>query len=295
MKNLQKGFVVPLLLAIIAVLVIGGGVYIYNTKKLETPILPVSTEVQTTNQVKQTNDKTSTTSFNKYPVITGISGPRELNLNQLGKWTVDAYSPNDKEEGSTLTYSVKWGDIVPAVKIGNAFDTTDVQTSTFTHAYSDFGKYTQIFTAKDSTGAQTTKSIEVRVMNTTSAGVDAGSTYTYTNHGFSIKLPGVFIPKEEESEGGPVTMISLPVGGLAYVKDASFWEKYNIPNYTYVKDQKIGNTTFKIYTTPEGKLYWFKQGNVGYEFSLFKFGISNDIARLESLLETFKFVGWPQS
>ncbi len=37
MKNSQKGFVVPLLLAIIAVLVIGGGVYIYNLKQAKAP------------------------------------------------------------------------------------------------------------------------------------------------------------------------------------------------------------------------------------------------------------------
>ncbi|KKQ01638.1 MAG: hypothetical protein US12_C0041G0008 [Parcubacteria group bacterium GW2011_GWA2_36_24] len=36
MEN-KKGFVVPLLIAIVAVLVIGGGVYVYNNKKVEAP------------------------------------------------------------------------------------------------------------------------------------------------------------------------------------------------------------------------------------------------------------------
>ena len=60
MKNLQKGFVVPLLIAIIAVLVVGGGVYVYNNnKKAEIQDLPADTEIQTTNQVQQqTNTKT---------------------------------------------------------------------------------------------------------------------------------------------------------------------------------------------------------------------------------------------
>lgn len=53
MKNSQKGFIVPVLLVIIAILVIGGGVYVYNNKKVETPILPTGTEVQTTNQNQQ--------------------------------------------------------------------------------------------------------------------------------------------------------------------------------------------------------------------------------------------------
>ena len=47
MKNLQKGFVVPLLI-IIAVLVIGGGVYLYTQNKSATIDAPVSTNVQST-------------------------------------------------------------------------------------------------------------------------------------------------------------------------------------------------------------------------------------------------------
>lgn len=121
------------------------------------------------------------------------------------------------------------------------------------------------------------------------------ATYTYKNHGFTIELPKGFIPHEEQSEGGPAVMISLPIGGLAYVTNASFWEQYNITGYTYIKDQKIGDTIFKIYSAPEGKLYWFKRGNVGYEFSLFKFGLTTDTVTFENLLKTFKFVGWPQN
>jgi hypothetical protein len=47
MKNSQKGFVVPLLI-IIAVLVIGGGVYLYTQNKSATIDAPVSTNVQST-------------------------------------------------------------------------------------------------------------------------------------------------------------------------------------------------------------------------------------------------------
>src|SRR3989344_2641973 len=52
MKNSQKGFVVPLLVGIIALLVIGGGVYIYENKKVETPVV-VDNTVQQSNQVQQ--------------------------------------------------------------------------------------------------------------------------------------------------------------------------------------------------------------------------------------------------
>jgi len=39
MKNLQKGFAIPLIIAIIAVLAIGGGVYFYKNKKSEAPAI----------------------------------------------------------------------------------------------------------------------------------------------------------------------------------------------------------------------------------------------------------------
>ncbi len=39
MKNSQKGFIVPALLIIIALLVIGGGVYVYENNKVEAPVV----------------------------------------------------------------------------------------------------------------------------------------------------------------------------------------------------------------------------------------------------------------
>ena len=113
-------------------------------------------------------------------------------------------------------------------------------------------------------------------------------TYTYKNHGFTIELPKGFIPEDRLAENGPAYIVSLPTGGLTYVTDATWWEKYNItPSYTYLKSQKIGETTFTIYEYNGFRFYWFRQGNVGYEFS------SNDTIKLEALLKTFKFIGWP--
>jgi hypothetical protein len=65
MKNSQKGFIVPVLLVIIALLVVGGGVYIYENKKVEIPAV-VDTGTQPTNQnQQQTNTQTP-------PVTTGL-------------------------------------------------------------------------------------------------------------------------------------------------------------------------------------------------------------------------------
>ncbi len=58
MKNSQKGFIVPLSIAVIALLVIGGSVYIYKNKKVEAPVI-VDTETQQSNQnQQQTNTQT---------------------------------------------------------------------------------------------------------------------------------------------------------------------------------------------------------------------------------------------
>lgn len=50
MKNSQKGFIVPVLLVIIAVLVVGGGVYIYKNKKVEVPAVVDNGTQQTNTQ-----------------------------------------------------------------------------------------------------------------------------------------------------------------------------------------------------------------------------------------------------
>lgn len=44
MKNLQKGFIAPVILVIIALLVIGGGVYVYENKKSEVPVIIDNTQ-----------------------------------------------------------------------------------------------------------------------------------------------------------------------------------------------------------------------------------------------------------
>ncbi len=136
---------------------------------------------------------------------------------------------------------------------------------------------------------QTTSAVQQQPATTTAVQpqpvppVVASTSYTYKDHGFTIELPKGFTPVEQKSEGGPAISISLPNNShLSYVTNASFWEQYTIPSYQFVKNEKIGETTFKVYSYNNGtKFYWYKQGNVGYEFS-------GDV----NLLKTFKFVGW---
>ncbi len=70
MKNKQKGFIIPFLLVIIALIVIGGGVYIYNKNSVETP--DKSSKTYTNTQYKF--------SFN-YPSVFTISNQ---NIGQEG-------------------------------------------------------------------------------------------------------------------------------------------------------------------------------------------------------------------
>lgn len=106
------------------------------------------------------------------PVITGISGPQELNIGEQGSWTVTAYNPN----GGILSYSVNWTDPY--------FDTNYItassiqqQTGIFTHTYSREGTYAPMFTVTNSAGTSAQVSLSVKVTDTTDDCV--------TNTGFS--------------------------------------------------------------------------------------------------------------
>ena len=100
------------------------------------------------------------------PVISGVSGPQTLNVNQTGTWAVKAYSSN----GGTLSYTVDWGDNTyasPNVASG-AFIVN--QSSTFTHSYSNAGIYTPKFTVTlGESGLYAQTSLSVSVGSTTNS------------------------------------------------------------------------------------------------------------------------------
>lgn len=115
------------------------------------------------------------------------------------------------------------------------------------------------------------------------------NTYIYKKHGFTIELPKGYVPNEYESEGGPYINIQLPQEGhLIYIANMDFWNKWALSDYSYLRDQKIGTTTFKVYTAKNSvsnqneTFYLFSQGNVGFMFS----------GNMVEYMKTFKFVGW---
>lgn len=122
MKNLQRGFVAPILLAIIGLLVIGSGVYIYKNKKVEAPILPIDTETQTTNQTPpvntQINSKAGTSDWKTY-----TNTKYRFEFKYPTKWQVDqqfttseniVIHTNDAQNRSLNSLSVFVGPITDA-------------------------------------------------------------------------------------------------------------------------------------------------------------------------------------
>ena len=94
MKNKQKGFVLPLLIGIIALLVIGGGIYVYESKKVETPIIDTKAV-----QVDQTQ-----------PVVT---------QNNASGW--QTYSYTDSRNAFSFQYPSGWNlkDLKPTTSTGD--------------------------------------------------------------------------------------------------------------------------------------------------------------------------------
>ena len=100
------------------------------------------------------------------PVISGISGPQSLNVNQMGTWTVNA----SDSSGGNLSYSVIWGDeVLPQCSHFGcpASSTTSQQSATFTHTYSFAAAFNPTFTVTNSSGQSAKTSLSVNVGSTT--------------------------------------------------------------------------------------------------------------------------------
>ena len=97
------------------------------------------------------------------PIISSVSGPQTLNVNQTGTWTVNASDPSN----SVLSYSVDWGETVSGV-VNNEYKANSayIQTATFTHTYSTAGTYNPTFTVTNSNGQSAKTSLSVNVGNT---------------------------------------------------------------------------------------------------------------------------------
>ncbi len=109
---------------------------------------------------------TSSPTTNLPPVISSVTSPTTLSVNQSGTWSVNASDP----ENRPLSYSVDWGDV--RIGMTELYNTPEsfTQTSTFTHSYSSAGNYTVTITVRDSAGltAKTSSTVQVGTLVTTS-------------------------------------------------------------------------------------------------------------------------------
>ena len=78
MRDSQKGFIVPVLLVIIVLLVVGSGVYVYKNKKAEIPVTCTGTQ-QTNTQTQPVNTQQNTS--NPSPTTENKNGGSDFKLN----------------------------------------------------------------------------------------------------------------------------------------------------------------------------------------------------------------------
>ncbi len=104
---------------------------------------------------------------NQPPVITGVSGPTQLKVNETGTWIIKAYDP----EKGYLSYDVYWGDLTSGVAggVSQMYDKTLQQSASLTHQYRSASTYTIIFTVTDDKGAGAKGTITVNVTSETTS------------------------------------------------------------------------------------------------------------------------------
>ncbi|MFA6515436.1 MAG: PKD domain-containing protein [Candidatus Paceibacterota bacterium] len=108
--------------------------------------------------------------YNQVPVISGISGPQSLNVNQMGTWTVRV--SNSNLYSGNLTYSVNWGDQpIYAYGVNSPYIYPPQQNATFTHTYMQAGTYNPTFTVTNSNGQSANTSLSVVVSGYTNSGI----------------------------------------------------------------------------------------------------------------------------
>lgn len=105
----------------------------------------------------------SSSVVNQPPVINGVTAPTTLKVGEKGTWTINASDP----ENGSLSYSVAWGDAISAKSI--AYNQSFVQSTSFTHSFSQAGTYTSIFWVKDDQGQTVETSISVKVIGETTS------------------------------------------------------------------------------------------------------------------------------
>jgi len=96
---------------------------------------------------------------NRAPVISGVSGPTNLQVGEQGTWKITASDP----EGGYLSYTVVWGDEQGSTLKEAAKPLSAGQTATFTHTYYSTGTFQPRITVTDDHGMTAATSLTVFV------------------------------------------------------------------------------------------------------------------------------------
>lgn len=164
-------------------------------------------------------------------VITGVSGPQTLKINQEGTWKVSAYD----RDGGDLTYGVIWGDERPVaypltdgVSVARAMQ----QSATFTHKYSQAGTYTPRFTVTNDAGQTAETSLSVQVGGVI---LNPNITVLSPNGGETWKQGTTQYIKWKDNSPTPTCMVGWPCPD-PYVYDITLDSYPNSTSYEIAND-----------------------------------------------------------
>ena len=140
----------------------------YTNAGTYTATLSVTDDHGTAVAAQATTTTVVASQANQPPVVTGVSGPSTLSVNEAGTWSVSAYDP----DGTYLSYSVLWGDEQDARVPEQGYS----QTATMQHTYSRAGTYTITFTVLDDQMAKTQSTLSVKVTGSGTSTSDVTAT-----------------------------------------------------------------------------------------------------------------------
>ncbi len=179
---------------------------------------------------------------NLAPVITGVGGPTDLAVNEVGTWSVSAYDP----DGTYLNYSVDWGDVRPLPMPMMGMPEQIQQTAELSHQYSYAGTYTIIFRVTDSNGAQTQARITTRVQDIPVAEPTVALSYDASSPKSHVVFPGEkqvgLVNYRISVENG---VFNLPSFNLNLLDTASALDMGTV--YVYSNGVLMGRGTFNAY------------------------------------------------
>lgn len=167
------------------------------------------------------------------PVISGVSAPATLAVNQTGTWTVSASDPNN----GTLSYSVDWGERVSYGSQAQSASTNQSfqQSTSFTHSYSQAGTYTQTFNVRNNSGgqAQTTTTVQVGGSSSTNAPYINYLSPTSGNVGAYVTIYGSRLSSDSRIQFGSGSIQPLAQGCAADSSNCDFttWKSFQVPQY----------------------------------------------------------------